>query len=183
MAIERTGIAILERAQSKCKKGSRQWKKYQKAKRYVLSMSEKQLQDALHKTTRQFVDWCVKRSVSDVQMGNPEGVQRKTRKKKKANRKQGQRLSNWSFGKAKKYLKYKLAIQGIKLRKVDESYTSQTCPVCKKRKKISSRKYRCLCGYQEHRDTQGARNILAKSLYGDIRHFDVSTKQTYLRIA
>src|SRR5581483_4173897 len=76
--------AEIQRLQSKCKKGSRQWKKYQKAKRYILSKSEKQLQDALHKTTKQFVDWCVKQSVSDLYMGNPEGVQRKTRKKKKA---------------------------------------------------------------------------------------------------
>jgi putative transposase len=175
--------AEIQQLQSNCKKGSSQWKKYQKAKRYVLSKSEKQLQDALHKTTKQFVDWCVQQSVSDVHMGNPEGVQRETRKKKKATRKQAQRLSNWSFGKVKKYLQYKLAIMGIQVHEVDESYTSQTCPVCKKRKKVSSRNYRCLCGYREHRDTHGARNILAKSLYGEIRHLDVSTKQTYLRIA
>jgi putative transposase len=176
-------IAEIQRLQSKCKKRSRQWKKYQKAKRYVLSKSEKQLQDALHKTTKQFVDWCVKQSVSDVYIGNPEGVQRNTRKKKKATRKQAQRLSNWSFGKVKKYLQYKLAMRGIQLQEVDESYTSQTCPVCKKRKKVSSRNYRCSCGYQEHRDVHGARNILTKSLYGEIQHLDVSTKQTYLRIA
>jgi putative transposase len=176
-------LAEIQRLQSKCKKGSRQWKKYQKAKRYILSKSEKQLQDALHKTTKQFVDWCVEQSVSDVYIGNPEGVQRKTRKKKKATRKQAQRLSNWSFGKVKKYLQYKLAMRGIQLHEVDESYTSQTCPVCKRRQKVSSRIYRCSCGYQEHRDTHGARNILSKSLYGEIQHLDVPTKQTYLRIA
>ncbi|MFC4076475.1 RNA-guided endonuclease InsQ/TnpB family protein [Salinithrix halophila] len=176
-------IAEIQRLQSKCKKGSRQWKKYQRAKRYALSQSEKQVQDALHKTTKQFVDWCVKQSVSDVYIGDPEGVQRKTRKKKKATRKQAQRLSNWSFGKVKQYLQDKLAMMGIRLHEADESYTSQTCPVCKKRKKISSRNYRCSCGYQEHRDIHGARNILAKSLHGEIQHLDVSTKQTYLRIA
>ncbi|WP_102177574.1 RNA-guided endonuclease InsQ/TnpB family protein, partial [Fischerella thermalis] len=176
-------VAAIQRLQSKCKKGSRQWKKYQRAKRYVLSKSEKQLQDALHKTTKQFVDWCVKQSVSDVHMGNPEGVQRKTKKKKRATRKQAQRLSNWSFGRVKKYLQYKLAVRGIRLHDVDEFDTSQTCPVCKKRKKSSSRNYRCSCGYHEHRDIHGARNILAKSLHGEIQHLDVSTKQTYLRIA
>ncbi|WP_245596710.1 RNA-guided endonuclease TnpB family protein [Shimazuella kribbensis] len=133
-----------------------------------LSKSEKQLQDALHKTTKQFVDWCVKQAVSDVYIGNPEGVQRKTRKKKKATRKQAQRLSNWSFGKMKKYLQYKLVMMGMRLHSVNEAYTSQTCPVCKKRKKVSSRNYRCSCGYQEHRDTHGARNILAKFLYGEV---------------
>lgn len=176
-------LAEISRLQSKCKKNSRQWKKYQKAKRYILSKSEKQLRDALHKTTKQFVDWCVEQSISDVHIGNPEGVQRKTRKKKKANRKQAQRLSNWSFGKVKKYLNYKLVQKGIKLHEIKEAYTSQTCPVCQKRRKVSSRNYRCSCGYVEHRDIHGARNILSKSLYGKITHIDVPTKQTYLRIA
>ncbi|KYD04061.1 transposase [Saccharococcus caldoxylosilyticus] len=48
---------LAERRQSKCQKGSRQWKKYERATQYVLSKSERQLGDALHKTTKQFVDW------------------------------------------------------------------------------------------------------------------------------
>lgn len=176
-------LADIQRLQSKCKKGSRQWKKYQKAKRYILSKSEKQLRDALHKTTKRFVDWCIEQSVSDVHMGNVEGVQRNTRKKKRVHRKQAQKLSNWSFGKVKQYLTYKLEQQGIKLHLVDESYTSQTCPVCLKRNKITSRNYSCECGYEEHRDIHGARNILSKALYDEILHFDVGSKIKYLRIA
>ncbi|HZG59855.1 MAG TPA: IS200/IS605 family accessory protein TnpB-related protein [Anoxybacillus sp.] len=109
--------------QSKCQKGSRQWKKYERAKRYVLSKSERQLRDALHKTTKPFVDWCLAQSVSDVYMGKVEGVQRNTRKKKRVNRKQAKKLSNWSFGKVKQYLAYKLAQQGIRLKEVEETYT------------------------------------------------------------
>jgi putative transposase len=176
-------LAEIQRLQSKCMKGSRQWKKYQKAKRYILSKSEKQLRDALHKTTKFFVDWCIEQAVSDVHMGNVEGVQRNTRKKKRTHRKQAQKLSNWSFGKMKQYLTYKLKQQGMKLHLIDESYTTQTCPVCAKRKKASSRNYSCACGYKEHRDIHGARNILSKSLYGEILHFDVKTKMKYLRIA
>ncbi|WP_261800526.1 transposase [Paenibacillus sp. PAMC21692] len=176
-------LADIQRLQSKCKKGSRQWRKYQKAKRYILSKSEKQLRDALHKTTKLFVDWCVQQSVSDVHMGNVEGVQRNTRKKNRVNRKQAQRLSNWSFGKVKQYLTYKLEQQGIQLHSIDESYTSQTCPVCTKRNKVSSRNYRCACGYKEHRDIHGARNILSKALYDKMVHFDVDAQVKYLRIA
>ncbi len=176
-------LAEIQRLQSKCKKGSRQWKKYEKAKRYLLSKTEKQLRDALHKSTKHFVHWCIQQSVSDVHMGNVEGVQRNTRKKKRVNRKQAQKLSNWSFGKVKQYLAYKLEQQGIRLHLVDESYTSQTCPVCAKRKKTSSRNFNCECGYEEHRDIHGARNILSKALYDEILHFDVQTKIKYLRIA
>jgi putative transposase len=176
-------VAEIQKLQSKCKKGSRQWKKYKRAKRYILSKSEKQIRDALHKTTKKFVDWCIEQSVSDVHMGNVEGVQRNTRKKKRTNRKQAQKLSNWSFGKVKQYLTYKLKQHGIQLHLVDESYTSQTCPVCTRIKKTSSRQYECKCGYEEHRDIHGARNILSKALYGEISHFDVETKIKYLRIA
>ncbi len=176
-------LAEIQRLQSKCKKGSKQWKKYQNAKRYILSKSEKQLRDALHKTTKAFVDWCIDQSVSDVHLGHVEGVQRNTRKKKRTNRKQAQKLSNWSFGKVKQYLLYKLKRQGIELHLVDESYTSQTCPVCTRKKKTSSRNYSCACGYEEHRDILGARNILSKALYGKILPFEVETKMKYLRIA
>lgn len=83
-------LAEIQRMQSKCEKGSRQWRKYQKAKQYILSKSEKQLRDALHKTTKAFVDWCVQQSVSDVHMGHVEGVQRNTRKKNRVSRKQAE---------------------------------------------------------------------------------------------
>jgi putative transposase len=140
------------------------------------------LRDALHQTTKQFVDWCLTQEVSDIHLGNPDGVQRNTRKKKKANRKPAQRLSNWSFGKVRAYLAYKLEKQGIRLQEVEESYTSQTCTVCKEKRKVYSRNYRCCCGYQEHRDIHGARNILAKGIWGEIRHFAVPMQATYLRI-
>jgi putative transposase len=176
-------LAEIQRRQSRCQKGSRQWKKYERAKKYILSKSERQLRDALHKTTKQFVDWCRAQSVSDVYIGNVEGIQRHTRKKKRASRKQAQKLSNWSFGKTKNYLAYKLAQHGIRLKEMDESYTSQTCPVCRKRKKVSGRMFVCSCGYEEHRDIHGARNILSKAVHGHILPWPAPTKLTYLRIA
>ena len=174
-------LSEIQRKQSKCKKYSKQWKKYQRAKIYILSKSSKQLQDALHKTTSSFVTWCIEQNISDIYIGNPEGVQRKTKKKK--HKIVNQKLSNWSFGKLKSYLKYKLESKGKKVYFVGEKYTSQTCPACKKRKKVKGRNYKCNCGYNEHRDIHGARNILSKSIYGDITNIDVKTKIKYLRIA
>ncbi|WP_242976007.1 transposase [Desulfosporosinus sp. FKB] len=66
--------------------------------------------------------------------------------------------------------------------KVDESYTTQTCPVCGRRKKTSSRNYRCTCGYREHRDIHGAKNILSNYKYGVFREVYVEEPK-YLRIA
>ena len=111
-------------------------------------------------------------------MGNVEGVQRNTKKKRR--KEANQKLSNWSFGKLYSLLKYKLKAKGITIEKVDESYTSQTCPVCGNRKKSNNRNYHCKCGYKEHRDIHGARNILTKTLYGEMTYFPIH-HPTYLR--
>ena len=174
-------LAELQKLMSKCKKGSRKWKKYNKAKVFLLSKSDAQLKDALHKTTKNFVDWCIKNKVKEVVIGKIEGVQRNT--KGKRSKKASQKLSNWSFGKLQKYLEYKLAQEGIALKKIDESYTTQTCPVCGRRKKPSTRTYKCNCGYISHRDIHGARNILSRHLYGEIKYLGEIRETKYLRIA
>ena len=163
---------------SRCKKGSRQWRKYNRAKKFVLSKSNAQLEDALHKTTKQFVEWCVNHEVNHVVMGNVEGIQRNTKKKRRKN--VNQKLSNWSFGKVHSLLKYKLEAKGMTIEKVDESYSTLTCPVCGNRKKSNNRNYHCKCGYKEHRDIHGARNILTKTIYGKMIYFPIH-HPTYLR--
>ena len=182
-------VAELQRKMSKCKKGSKQWKKYNRAKQYISSKSVAQLTDSLHKTTKNFVDWCLKEQVKEVVIGDVEGVQRHTSKRKKKNRKvrskkHNQRMSQWQFGKLQDYLKYKLATFDIQLHKIDESYTTQTCPACGRKKKVSSRNYKCHCGYKQHRDIHSAINIWSKYIYGDIRWTGIQLENlTYLRIA
>lgn len=174
-------LAELQSKMSKCTKYSKQWKKYNRAKRYILSKSDYQIQDCLHKTSKQFVDWCVTNEVSTVAVGKVEGVQRHTKKKRTKNC--NQKISNWSFGKLQQYLKYKLEANGIKLEKQEESYTSQQCPCCGRRKKTSTRNYSCKCGYKAHRDIHGARNILSKYMHGDIRVIGEIKETKYLRVA
>lgn len=177
----------LQKMMAHCQKGSRQWKKYRRALSYVLSKSDAQLTDALHKTTREFVNWCLENNIKDVVVGDVEGVQRHTSSKKKQNKrkrskKTNQKISQWTFGKTLSYLQYKLGAEGISLKKEDEAYTTQTCPVCGKRKKVSSRNYHCTCGYVQHRDLHGASNILTKHLYGQYQ--EIALKEyKYLRIA
>ena len=65
----------------------------------------------------------IQHDVNHVVLGNPEGVQRKTKKKKR--KETNQKLSNWSFGEIHDLLTYKLKAKGITIEKVDESYTSQ----------------------------------------------------------
>lgn len=165
----------LAKQMSRLKKGSRRWKKLQRSKRKITSKTEAQQKNILHNVTHKFVEWAVSNEVKTVIVGDVDGVQRNTSSKKKSNpkkkrrpRKTSQKLSQWPFGLVLAYLAYKLAAVGIELIKFPEEYTSQTCPVCKRRKKISGRVYKCYCGYSEHRDIHGARNILAKYKYGEI---------------
>ncbi|WP_257144151.1 transposase [Bacillus cereus] len=46
---------------------------------------------------------------------------------------------------------------------VDEAYTSQTCPCCQRRKKVRTRNYVCVCGYEEHWDIHEPATFWQKS--------------------
>lgn len=181
-------LAELQRKMSNCQKGSRQWKKYHRAKQYLLSKSDAQIKDAVHKTTKNFVKWCLENEVKHVVIGDVEGVQRNTSKRKKKNQKiksklVNQKLSQWQFGLIYTYLVYKLAVFGITISKENERYTTQQCPCCGKKKKPSSRNYKCQCGYQEHRDIHGAKNLLSRYKYGEITDIGKILQTKYLRVA
>ncbi len=178
-------VRELQILMSRCQKGSRKWRQYNWAKKYILSKSERQLGDLLHKTTRAFVNWCVEQKVGHVALGDVEGVQRHTskrnKKRKRIRSKQvNQKLSNWSFGKLTKQLAYKLEAAGVSLSKENEAYTTQACPACGKRNKVHSRNYQCSCGYERHRDIHGAGNILSQYVHGKFREV-MLTDITYLR--
>ncbi|WP_338012239.1 transposase [Paenibacillus beijingensis] len=181
MFLRSFSLLVEQDGQSKCKKGSRQWKKYNRAMKYILSKSYRQLSDAIHKTTRNFVQWCTENEVKEVVVGQVEGVQRNTKKKRR--KVVNQKLSNWRFGQILKLLAYKLEEHGTQIHRIDESFTSQQCPCCGRRKKTSTRVYICTCGYTEHRDVHGSKGILSKHLHGDIRYLGKTKKIKYLRIA
>ena len=173
--------AKLSKLMSRCKKYSKRWCRLRRAKRKLLDKTNNQIRDCNHKITRAFVNWAIAHKISKVYVGDVEGVQRNTRKKKCKHTRQ--KLSRWNFGKHLEYLKYKLEAVGIELVKISEAYSTQTCPHCGKRRKCSSRNYRCSCGYSAHRDIHGARNILSLAKFG---RFEIETpvkEQTYLRTA
>ena len=171
-------LAEFGRKLSKCKINSRRYKKFRRAKRRMLQKTNAQIRDLNHKITRAFVTWAVENKIAKVFVGNPEGIQRKKRR-----RIVSQKLSRWNFGKHLEYLTYKLAAVGISLEKISEAYSTQTCPVCGRRHKCSSRNYRCSCGYEAHRDIHGARNILSLGLNGRICITTPIKRKKYLRTA
>ena len=171
-------LAEFDKKLSKCKTNSRRYKKLRRAKRRMLQKMNARILDLNHKITKAFVTWAIENKIAKVYVGNPEGVQRKKRR-----RIVSQKLSRWNFGKHLEYLTYKLASVGIVLEKIGEAYSTQTCPVCGRRHKCSSRNYHCSCGYEAHRDIHGARNILSLGLNSRICLTTPIKSTKYLRTA
>lgn len=162
---------------SRCKKGSRQYKKFLKLKNKIRAKTDNQLTNLYHQTTRRFVNYCVEQKVCEIVLGDINGIGKNTKKKKRLNRKARQKVSQMEYGRIKDYIKYKAQQEGIKLTMADEKYTSQTCPKCSKKHKPSSRNYKCTCGYSTHRDIVGAWNILNKKHKCDLVEFRINHKQ------
>lgn len=150
--------AELRGRMSKCTKYSNQWWKYNKAMEKLRHKTNYKLNDALHKTTRHYVNYCLSNDISKVYYGDLDSLTRDT--KKRMGNKVGQKIGEWEYGELMKILGYKLSRHGVELLKVKEYYTSQKCPNCKSLNKPSGRNYQCSCGYTQHRDIVGAINIL-----------------------
>ncbi len=70
------------------------------------------------------------------------------------------------WGMFKTFLQYKQHWSGGQVLFVDPKYTSQTCPVCQHKNKLSRKsqsEFECvLCGHEEHADIVGAKNVLGR---------------------
>jgi putative transposase len=160
-------LAKLSRKISKKKKGSKSFWKLVERKRKFLAKMDRRIEYLEHAISKMAIDWCVENNVKKLFIGNPDGVQKNT--KKKHSKKINQKLSNWSFGRLYKKIEYKGKLQGIKVEKINESYTSGTCPKCSNFKKQTGRTFKCSnCGETGHRDVVGAINIREKAIHKKI---------------
>ena len=145
----------IAKKQVRCSKGSRRWKKLQKAKRKIYSRAKRRVRDQRHKATRQVIDFCKSEEISNLYVGNPEGVQRKN-----SGRHQNQRMSQWEFGKDISYLEHKSKKMGIVCFNGSERGTSNHCPQCDHKQKVKGRLWRCRhCNLVLHRDIVGSVNM------------------------
>lgn len=146
---------------SRCTKGSKQYYKYRRALKNLKYKTERKINDTVHKITKLYLDFCLRNQISVVYYGDLDSATRGTKKKKKSSRFVRQKLSQWNHGQVMLQLHNKLSRHKIRLVKVSEAYTSQTCPCCGHRYHPKGRDYICSeCGYRQHRDIVGAINIL-----------------------
>lgn len=153
------------KAISRTQKGFNRRKKLLKAKYRFLNWIETQISHAEHAVTKIAADWCLGRGIKKVYIGNPQGV-----REQDCGRYHNQRMGQWSFGRLRDLLEYKLKRHGITLEKIEERGTSGTCPLCGKYTKQTGRVYRCgnkECGFSGiHRDVIGATGILDLAVNG-----------------
>ncbi len=142
------------------KRRSRRQKRLIRAKRRQLKKIENQMKDILHKQTTRLVSTLHEEGAQTLVIGDMRDIRKGLDYGKKANQKIHQMVS----GQTRWMLSYKAKRLGMKVELQDEAYTTQECPVCRKRKKPNGRMYHCSCGFSYHRDGVGALNIRARYL-------------------
>ncbi len=178
-----TSVAKVVRAKSRCRKGSRRWKKLDRAERRAKGKATTALRNIDHQVTRKAAKFVQAAGAGTITVGDVRGIEKNTRhtERKRAGRHQRRRLSQWSRGRQERYLGEKTSVA---LTHVDESYSSRTCPACLTRNHPTGRNYQCrACGFTCHRDAVGAINILNRATYGSYTRIDPTTRVrvTYLR--
>ena len=148
-------LGELARKRSRCTKGSRRWKKLQRARAALTLTSERRIKDLRHKATRQVIDFCEEQSVGTLYVGNPDGVRRH-----RTGRHHQQRMSQWAYGQDIQYLKEKAQRAALVCSTGSERGTSSRCPECGHRHRPKGRTWTCkICGFSGHRDLVGATNM------------------------
>jgi putative transposase len=161
---------------ARCKKGSKRWHTLNRTRNGYARRDERRIRDMRHKGTRQVIDFCQANQVSDLYIGDPDGVRNKP-----CGRKQNQRMSQWEYGKDIEYLEYKSEHAGISSFSGSERGTSSHCPKCGHQHKPTGRNWVCkACGLSGHRDLVGSINMHPIAFQNKAT-FPVSKDVTYLR--
>ncbi|AEM72721.1 RNA-guided endonuclease InsQ/TnpB family protein [Caldicellulosiruptor acetigenus] len=158
-------IAEFQQKISMCQKGSKRFRKLEKAKRKVLRNVRNQIRDVLEKYTSHLIGYCVKNGIGTIVLGDLKGIRDRANHGKVAN----QKVHQWMFKKVAKRIEDKAKFAGIDVVYVNENGTSQVCPVCGSKNKPQNRNYECSkCGFKYHRDGVGAINIYRKYTGGKL---------------
>ncbi|MGO8950580.1 MAG: RNA-guided endonuclease InsQ/TnpB family protein, partial [Ktedonobacterales bacterium] len=118
-------LGQIAKKRSRCQKGSRRYRKLQRARRQVSARKRRQVRALRHQGTRKVITFCQQHGVGQLFIGNPHGV-----RNKKSGRHHNQRLSGWEYGQDIAYLSYKAQQAGIMSFTGSERGTSSQCPVC-----------------------------------------------------
>ena len=158
-------IVELNQSLSRCKKGSKRRKKVKKQLTKAYLRQKNSVQDYQKKEANKYVNKLLKEDrevliIGDIQVGSIIDKSKDVKKSKRALRRSFSRNSVTQF---KTVLTNKAESKGIRVYKVSEWKTSQTCSCCgavKDDLKLSDRVFGCgHCGASINRDRNGAINM------------------------
>ena len=156
--------ARLDRMISRCREGSRRHKRLLRVKGRLMAKTEDRVRDMAHKATRRAIDWCSEKGIRELVIGDLDGVEKNTRKKRRLSRKSAQKVSQMEHGRITRYLGYKAREAGISACLANERGTSKKCPHCGRKNHTRGRLYQCAdCGLTAHRDGKAGFLILQKA--------------------
>ncbi|WP_207541088.1 RNA-guided endonuclease InsQ/TnpB family protein [Sabulicella rubraurantiaca] len=148
-------LSEIARRRSRCKKGSRQSLKLQKARQKRSLLTSRRVRDLRHKATTRIIRFCAEAGVGEIFIGDPRGV-----RDKDVGRKQNGRMARWEMGTDMSYIAHKAKRLRMACFTGDERGTSSQCPQCDHRQKVRGRVWRCRsCSFEGARDVVGAVNM------------------------
>ena len=176
-------VGAIQKRLSRMKDGSKRHRRLVAAKKRIKAKATWQLRNFDHQVARKAADFAIGHGAGRIVAGDVRGIERKTRKERRAGRHLRQQLSQWSRGTQERYLREKA---GLVIEHINESSSTKTCPKCLTSNRPSGRHYRCqnpACGFTCHRDAVGGVNILQKAIHGEYIPIGPDTKirVTYLR--
>ncbi|MFX1318920.1 MAG: RNA-guided endonuclease InsQ/TnpB family protein [Promethearchaeota archaeon] len=166
----RKKIREVQSKRDHCKQFSNKWYRYDVKLKKMKQRMVHQLRDFQHKTSSRLVKNTKANTiilgdlrVKDMVQKQVLGSNRQTKAKKTLNHS----TQNTGFlGRFAEFLTYKAQRVGKKVVRIDESYTTQTCCICRKvmRRQLSDRLIQCDCGNTLDRDKNAAVNIMVRFL-------------------
>lgn len=163
-------LARYQRAMSRKVKGSKNWQKAKRRVQRVHTRIANCRSDFLHKATTAIAQNHALIVIEDLKVkamsasasGTREHPGRKVKQKRGLNR----AILDQGWGAFRSMMTYKAAWTGAHLIAVPAHYTSQTCPCCghvSADNRTTQARFACVqCGFENHADTVGAINILAR---------------------
>jgi putative transposase len=124
---------------------------------------KRRFRHSINAMVKDFAEICKREKIGEVVVGDVKDIRHNCGRGQKGRKTRTLVNNFWSFAFVKQRLKDKLEEYGIKIRFVNEAYTSRTCPKCGHRTK-SNRKHRGLfickkCEYTQNADIVGAMNM------------------------
>lgn len=142
-----------------------QSKKTKSAKRHLKKLRGREQRFQSH--TNHIISKSIVRKAKDTERGIALEDLTGIRDRVAVRKNQRTALHSWAFWQLRTFISYKARAEGVAVEAVDPRYTSQSCPECgtiDKANRKSQSEFVCIeCGFSDHADHVGARNIASRA--------------------